>query len=90
MWSDLKNVFRNFPSKIWCFGILPGICFALAVNALLLFLHLVSDYYPLTSIQFVTLAIFFWLAIWVSCLLLFAGYEITNEKSGEKFGKLFS
>ncbi len=89
IWLDLKELFRNFPAKIWCFGIMPGICFAVAVNALFFIGHLTGIYFPPASSKFIGICVFFWLAIWVSCLLLFAGYKITDEKIAEKIGRIF-
>lgn len=90
MWLELKEFFRSFPSGIWCFGILPPICFLAAVNVLMFCVYLSGAYFPPDSSEFVALCLFLWAAIWVSCLVFFAAYEITNKKVGEALARIFS
>ena len=86
----LRNLFSHSPSKVYSIGILPGICFAVAVNLMFFICHLAGVYFPLASSKFVLPCVFLWLAIWIGCLVLFAGHKIANEKVEETLARIFS
>jgi len=96
MWSALRSFlwdlfrFKHGPSKIYLFGIMPGVCFTVAVNLMFLIGYLADVHFSLVSPKFVVSCILLWLAVWMNCYILFAGYKITDEKAGKAFAKIFS